>query len=54
MEEYGDINLTTEEINNRLANGLLKTAQTLTDEEKRQVRNNLGLANISYELYNEQ
>lgn len=52
MEEYGDLNLSTEEINNRLSNALLKTEQTLTDEEKQQVRANLGT--ITYEEYKEE
>lgn len=52
MEEYGDLNFSTEEINTRLSNALLKTAQTLTDEEKQQVRANLGT--ITYEEYKEE
>ena len=52
MVEYGEINYSTEEINNRLSNSLLKTAQVLTDEEKQQVRANLGT--ITYEEYKEE
>lgn len=48
MDEYGDLNYTAEEINTLLAGSLQKTAQTLTDEEKQQVRANLGL--ITYEI----
>lgn len=47
MDEYGDLNYTAEEINSLLAGSLQKTAQTLTDEEKQQVRANLGT--ITYE-----
>lgn len=52
MEEYGDLIISTEEINNRLSNSLLKTEQMLTDEEKQQVRANLGT--ITYEEYKEE
>lgn len=52
MVEYGEINYSTEEINNRLSNSLLKTEQVLTDEEKQQVRANLGT--ITYEEYKEE
>lgn len=52
MVEYGEINFSTEEINNRLSNALLKTEQVLTDEEKQQVRANLGT--ITYEEYKEE
>lgn len=52
MVEYGEINYSTEEINNRLSNALLKTEQVLTDEEKQQVRANLGT--ITYEEYKEE
>ena len=52
MVEYGEINYSTEEINNRLSNALLKTEQTLTEEEKQQVRANLGT--ITYEEYKEE
>ena len=47
MDEYGDLNYTAEEINTLLGGSLQKSAQTLTDEEKQQVRANLGT--ITYE-----
>lgn len=50
MDEYGDLNYTAEEINTLLAGSLQKTAQTLTDEEKQQVKKNLGV--ITYEEIN--
>lgn len=52
MEEYGDLILPTEDINDRLSNVLLKKAQVLTEEEKQQVRANLGT--ITYEEYKEE
>lgn len=52
MVEYGEINYSTAEINNRLAHSLQTTEQTLTEEEKQQVRANLGT--ITYEEYKEE
>lgn len=49
MDEYGDLNYSAAEINTLLGGSLQKTAQTLTEEEKQQVRANLGL--ITYEEY---
>lgn len=49
MAEYGDLNYTTKEINDKLDKSLEKTEQTLTSEEKQQVQKNLGF--ITYTDY---
>lgn len=40
---YGDLNKTTEEINSILDNALVKTEQTFTSEEKKQIQKNIGI-----------
>lgn len=47
--EYGDLNYTTEEINDRLDKSLAKSEQALTADEKRQVQKNLGF--VTYTDY---
>ncbi len=49
MATYGDLNYSTEEINEKLDKSLEKTEQTLTSEEKQQVQKNLGF--ITYTDY---
>lgn len=41
--EYGDLNKSTEEINTILDNALVKTEQTLTEEEQAQIQRNIGV-----------
>lgn len=41
--EYGDLNKSAEEINEILDNSLLKTEQTLTQEEQTQIQKNIGI-----------
>lgn len=41
--EYGDLNKSTEQINEILGNALLKKEQTLTQEEQAQIQRNIGV-----------
>ncbi|MDY3266234.1 MAG: tail fiber domain-containing protein [Phocaeicola sp.] len=44
---YKDLNKSAEDINDILDNALLKTQQTLTEQQKTQVKTNLGISNTS-------